>query len=64
LAAADDGIASISSHVQQPPRKETVAMARLWALALLVVTALAWMRFVENPTKRNLLAAIRASLGL
>jgi hypothetical protein len=39
-------------------------MARLWATALLVFAVLAWLRFAQQPTKRNLLAAIQATLGL
>jgi hypothetical protein len=39
-------------------------MARLWTLALLVFAVLAWLRFAQQPTKRNLLAALRATLGL
>ncbi len=39
-------------------------MAELWAFALVVLAALAWERYAQHPTARNLRAAIAATLGL
>jgi hypothetical protein len=36
--------------------------AQLWALALLVLAALAWLRYAEHSTTRNLRAALIATL--
>jgi hypothetical protein len=46
------------------PRKEVTPMAELWTYALIALAALAWVRYAQHPTARNLRAAIAASLDL
>ena len=45
-------------------RKEVILVAELWAYALLLLAVLAWVRYAQHPTARNLRAAIAATLGL
>jgi hypothetical protein len=44
--------------------KEAEAMETLWLWALAILAALAWVRFAEHPTARNLRAAIADTLSL
>lgn len=39
-------------------------MSQLWAWVMLGLAALAWVRYAEHPTARNLRAAIAATLDI
>jgi len=39
-------------------------MGQLWAFALFVLALLAWARYAQHPTARNLRAAIVAALDI
>jgi hypothetical protein len=45
-------------------REEVIPMAELLTYALLALATLAWVRYAQHPTARNLRAAIAATLDL